>query len=286
MAWGLFTLLGGKAYKLWRNHIKGKINVPEKLLLSNVRQNVKRPLPQLQPYEPQKNARMMLLCGGPSMYDQSEEIIGRRKRGWLLATVNGAHEWCLDNGIKPSIHIQLDARRWNKRFVRRPVKECRYLISSQSHPDVFDALQDHDVTIWHGGKGIRKPILDKYYKERYIANLGGSTVGGHAITILYTLGFRLIAVYGMDSCLKNGSHHAYFQPENDKDLVFKLAVGRKRFYAHAWMVQQVDDLLGLLPLLPEDLKLDFRGDNLVSHIIQTTAERGSPPNISISERIS
>lgn len=218
------------------------------------------------------------------MLEYVEEIVERRKRGWALTTLNGTHDWVLDNGVKPSIHIQLDARLWNERFVRNPVDSCRYVLSSQTPPELFDRLKSNDVTIWHAGRGIRKPILDKYYNQRWMLSVGGSTVGTHAISILHTLGFRKIAIYGMDSCLRKGAHHAFSQPENNSKSIWKVRAGRRTFWTHAWMIQQVDDLIQMLPMIPDDLDLDFRGDNLVTHIIHETAKHGNPPNISILEK--
>jgi hypothetical protein len=265
---------------LWRHHVEGAINLDEKKILKNIRCNIRRPLPQLWGHV------LMLLCGGPSLSDHEKEIVKQRRNGWKICTVNGTLDWCRDHDVTPGVHIQLDARAWNKRFVQAPIDGCRYLISSQSDPSVFEALKDHDVTIWHGGGGFRRPTLERYYRGRWMPNLAGSTVGTHAITILYLLGFRKIVIYGMDSCLRSRTiHHAYKQPENDRELIFKLRVGRRIFYAHAWMVQQLDDLLGMLPLLADDLNLDFKGDNLVRHVIRYASAKGRPPKITIIDKV-
>jgi hypothetical protein len=270
--------------KKLRDHIKGKgkINCPVEDIYSNLRTNIRRALPQVSPFSPQYKKKIMLLCGGPSMLELVHEIKARRRAGWGIITVNGAHDWALDLGLNPSVQVLLDARPWNQRFVKRPIKECRYLVSSQCHPSVFDALEGYDVWLWHGvaGEPDRK-IIDRYYRGRWAPISGGSTVGTRCLYLLHVLGFRNIAVYGLDSCIKHDKHHAFSQPENDEELVHTIRVGKRKFLAHRWMSVQADELLQMLPVMPDDLNLDFRGDNMITHILRCTAEKGRPPKINI-----
>lgn len=271
----------GKPLPRLRDHVKGKVNVSHEEILSNLRRNIRRPLPQIHPYTAQPKAKIMLLCGGPSMRDFLAEIKARRRKEWKICALNGAHDWCLDNDILPSCHALLDARAWNRRFVQRPQVGCRYLVASQCDPGVFEALDGFDVHIWHGAQGAEKPILDRYYQKRYVVVGGGSTIGTRAINLLYMLGFRQIAIYGLDSCIQKDRHHAYDQPENDSETVHVLRVGRRKFLAHPWMSSQADELMQMLPTLPDDLNLDFKGDNMVSYILEHTAKRGRVPLIKI-----
>lgn len=212
-----------------------------------------------------------------------DEIKSRRKAGWKIAACNGAHDWCLDNGMKPSCHMILDARPWNVRFVKRAIAECRYLIASQCDPGLFRALEGFDTHIWHGAQGKERPVLERYYQGRYVVVNGGSTLGTRAINLLYMLGFRKLAIYGLDSCIRRDRHHTYAQPENDSEVVHRLRVGRKLFLTHPWMSCQADELMQMLPTLPEDFDLEFRGDNLISYIVEYTATHGKPPKITIIE---
>jgi len=268
-----------------RDHVKGSINVSKEQIVKNLRANIKLHLPQAQGCPIQKDAQVMLICGGPSAYDLLPEIKKRRKRGWKLVTVNGAHDWVIENGMQPSAHVMLDARPWNARFVQNPVPGCRYLISSQCDPSVFKALENNDVIIWHSIGDKEKPILNKYYHGRYCAIPGASTVGSRAIPLFYMLGFRKIAIYGMDSCVKKDRHHSYAQPENDQEYVYVIRVGRRKFLAHPWMTVQADELLQMLPTLADDIKLDFRGDNMISYIIRYIAENRKVPKLKIVSEV-
>lgn len=266
-----------------RDHIDGRVNVTHAEILSNIRRNIRRHLPQAQPCPVQPDVQVMLLCGGPSMKKLLPEIKKRRRAGWKIAAVNGAHDWCLDNGMEPSAQVMLDARKWNARFVQRPIEACQYLIASQVTPAVFDALEGFKVTIWHGVGAEEKPVLDRFYNKRYCPVTGGTTVGSRAINLLYMLGFRKIAVYGMDCCISKNGHHAYAQPENDQEICYELRVGRRRFWSHPWMTVQADEMLQMLPILPNDLDLVFAGDGVISYVIGYVAKHGRVPKMSIIE---
>ncbi len=270
----------GKAYRL-RDHFNGQVNVTPEDILRNIRANIRRPLMQVSAYRPQPKTKVMMLCGGPSMADHVAQIKRLRKRGWKIAALNGAHNWCLEHDLQPSVHIMLDARPWNVRFVDSPVKKCRYLISSQCDPSVFDALEGYETLIWHAVSKDEAKILKRYYNGRFCNVKGGTTVGTRAINLLYLLGFRNIAIYGMDSCIQKGKHHAYLQPENDQEIVHKIRVGRRTFYAHPWMSVQADELMQTLPLMPHDINLDFRGDNMISYLINYVAEHKRVPKTTI-----
>ena len=264
-----------------RDIVKGVGNTPEKEILANVRANIRRQLPQAAPALPQ-DYRILLVGGGPSSALLLPEIKRRRKAGWKLVTLNNAHEWVQDQGLEPSAHIMLDARKFNARFVKRPVESCRYLIASQCHPAAFEALEGHDVHIWHAQGEDVAATLHRFYLKRWQPILGGTSVGTRALWLLYVLGMRKIACYGIDSCLIGGEHHAYEQPENDGAQVCRVRVGRRIFRATPWMLKQADELLQMALSMPADLRLDWRGDGMIAYMVKQTAERGEPPKMTIT----
>lgn len=249
------------------------MNTAHEEIFANIRANIRRQLPQVQQYQPNGQS-VALVCGGPSLTDELPRLRRMVKRGYKLVTVNATHEWVQDRGLKPSAQVMLDAREFNARFVARPVKDCRYLLCSQVHPAVFDALDGHDVHIWHGESKCRD--LDRYYLGKWMRVNGGSTVATRAMFLLFLLGFRKVAIFGMDCCMRKGEHHAYAQPENDFSKILTCRVGRRRFKAHPWMLVQADEFLQIMQIWPEDGALAVYGDGLLSHIVNLTAERGRP----------
>lgn len=233
--------------------------------MRNIRANIRRPLPQVQVHDV-NDYEAILLCGGPSLEEQLPWIKRRRKAGAKLITVNGAHNWCLENGLTPSLHVMLDARAFNKRFVETPVDSCRYLVCAQCPASVFEALEGHDVHIWHASAPDSREgkVLDEYYLRRWTPVMGGCTVGSRAIGLAAILGIRKLSVCGMDSCFVGDQHHAYEQRENDGAAVHRVRVGHRVFHATGWMLKQADEMFQLASVLPEDMQMRFRGDGLIS----------------------
>jgi hypothetical protein len=264
----------------FRDTFKGSVNIPATDITKHIRHNIRRLLPQVDWHAP-NDYEVALLCGGPSL--EWAEIPSEYK----IATVNGTYQWALDNGYKPSIYAQHDAREFNSRFVSAPVDSCRYLLCSQVHPSVFDRLTGYDVRIWHAVSEQDQKVLDRYYMKRWRKIPGGSTIGTRMIYLLYMLGVRTIRVYGMDCSLADkGEHHAYKQKENDRDRVGELHVESgtdhfKAFRVSSWMVAQLDELLQLAPNMPDDLNIAFEGDGLWQHVISETYRLGRPPSLTM-----
>lgn len=272
--------IGGATSREFRDHFHGNVNTEHQQIYRNLKRNIRRGLPQLDRYPP-NDYDVSLLCGGPSLDAALRIPRPNRKSKRKIATVNGAYGWALEHGLRPSIYIQLDARPHNRRFVERPIRTCRYMLHSQVDPSVYDALAGHDVRIWHSVAAPERKILDKFYMRRWHNVPGGSSVGTCAIGVLYMMGVRRIRIYGMDGCYRKGEHHAYAQAENAGEQVQRLRVGRRRFTAATWMVAQMDDLIRLVPHIPDDLHLSFEGDGLIPYLVAETARRGKPPRVTL-----
>lgn len=269
----------GQEFK-FREVLGGQVNVEHAVIHAQVRKNIRRPIPQINVFPPNEY-KVALLCGGPSLAD------AKIPRGYKVATVNNTYNWALDRGLKPSIYIQLDARESNLRFVAKPLKTCRYLLHSQVHPAIFDHLKDYNVNIWHGVKkdSPESKILDRYYLKRWHNIRGGSSAGTRSIFLLYMLGVRTLRIYGMDSSLRKGEHHAYEQKENqhDSDAPITVKVGRRKFKAALWMASQLDEFLMMAPFIPPDMNVSFEGDGLLQYVVQETAKRGDVPRITMEK---
>ncbi len=261
-----------------RTNFPGGVNTSHEDIYAHMRRNVKRHIPQAHPW-PANQYRAMLLCGGPSLSDHLDEIKRKRRQGWKVITVNGTHDWALDHGIRPSLFLLVDARQFNVRFVKRPQKKCRYMIASQAHPDVFDALEGYDLHIWHAGENSPEEgrILNRHYAGRWASVPGGTSIGTRAIGMAWWLGIRTIDVYGFDCCYRKKQHHAYEQPENNYGTPeWTVKIGRRTFACDPWMVRQCDDMCQFGETLPDNLKLTFHGDGMLSYLIKETAAGRNP----------
>ena len=74
------------------------------------------------------------------------------------------------------------------RFVEPVVEGCKYLISSQCDPSVFENLPKDRTFIWHTSTEIIQDILKEAYPERWYTIPGGSTVLLRAIPLMAMMG--------------------------------------------------------------------------------------------------
>ncbi len=183
----------------------GILNCDMEQVKANVRANLAAGYAQVLPHETQ-DTEVMIIGGGPSLSLQIETIRALRADGVKLIALNGAHDWCLDNGLKPSAHIIVDARPFNARFTRRPVIKddeyagTKYLIASQCDPSVLEGLPKDQVLLWHTTAEMIREELDAVH-EIWYGVPGGSTVLLRALPLLRMLGYRKFHLFGCDSCL-------------------------------------------------------------------------------------
>jgi hypothetical protein len=256
------------------------VNTPNEELLKNIETNIRRQLPQCQPYPVQDDVEVVVVGGGPSMADHIDKIKELVGKGFKLVAVNGSFDYLLDHGLKPSLMIMLDARKFNKRFLDRAEEApgCKFLLAAQCHPATFDTLEEKGIRpfIFHtGGKDGEEKVLKRWYLSgpgrNYHVILGGSTVILRGIWLLRVLGFTQQHIFGFDSCLIDDKHHSYTQEENDGQEIQRVVCAGREFKCQAWMLSQADDFMHLVKSLGDKFELEVYGDGLINWIIQQGA---------------
>jgi len=238
----------------------GALNTELDKIKNNVRQNVSLGIQQVQPH-PTNETEVMLVGGAPSLSRDIEIIRKMRDQGVKLICLNNAYQFCLDHGIKPSAMVIVDARPFNVRFVENVIPECKYFIASQCDPSVFEKLPKEQTYIWHTSAEDINEILAQQYETWYPVP-GGSTVLLRAIPLFRMLGFKRFHIFGCDSCLEDGAHHAYAQSENDNQVVVSVRIGDKVFACHPWMVSQAKEFIDLIKCMGDVMELEIYGGML------------------------
>lgn len=247
----------------------GKLNTKEELILQNVEHNCQQGYNLCTPH-PTNEDEVMIVGAAPSISAYEDEIRQKRENGIKLITLNGSYNWCLERGIKPSGTVIVDAREFNKRFVDPPVDNCKYFLSSQCHPSVFEGIPKEQIWLWHSMSDVTFDTIRKYYPAPFSIP-GGSTVFLRSVVLMRQLGFHKFHVFGCDSCLQDGKHHAFSQPENDGQVVIPILAAGKTFYCHPWMASQAREFQTLIQRLGETFDMIVYGDGLLAHIIKTGA---------------
>ena len=251
--------------------ILASVNADPEVIRAYVKENIKRGVPQVEPFETQWDKVIALAVGGATLNDTFDDLSEKRKNGMPLVTVNGSYKYCVDRGLDVSAMIMLDSREFNNRFVEPLSKDVKYLISSQCHPSVFDKLEGYNVWIWHcEGQDDCKEMLDEQYGKRYVDYfpvMGGATVTLRAVHVLRMLGFHKIEMYGFDSCIME-DHHAYKQPENDKEQVLNIRLSGREFLCTPAHYHQAREFVQMIEGTGEHYDLAVHGNGLISHIIK------------------
>lgn len=251
-----------------------RINVLDQTVLDQVAINIRRGLPQVCPHQV-NSERVLLVCGGPSLKSTEKDLRDMFWDGGKIITVNAAYQWCIDRNLRPSAAVLMDARPFNARFLETPVKGCQYLLASQCHPTAFELCRNRQTLIWHALSAGEDELalLDEYYlgREHHHGITLGTTVGIRAISLMRMLGFVKFEIFGMDSCMLDGEHHAFPQEENNKDrflTVWLRPQGRddlvQRFTCTVWQAKQFSDALQLIQERGELFHLNFHGPGLIA----------------------
>lgn len=262
-------------------------NVSDDLILHQVRENIRRKLPQVMPYAKNPNT-VALVCGGPSLEMYKDDLIEAAAEGAKVVALNGAYQWCIDNGIRVSAMVMLDARQFNSRFVEQPVDGCRYLLASQCHPDAFELCKDRDVTIFHccSSGEDEHMMLREFYFNRLFPIPIGTTVAIKGLQVLNMIGFKRFDCFGFDSCWMGDKHHSYSQPENDRDKYMPVWITppedhslAEKFWCAPWMMRQAVDFQKLVHDCGDDYEICVRGEGLIAATLRLAAQSVGMPTI-------
>ena len=221
-----------------------------------------------------ENEQIAVICGsGPSLINDLEMIRLYKEVGGVIFALNNSAKVLSDNGIKPDFQIILDSRKQNTEFIGNYSNS--YLIASQCDPEIFDALEGKKVYQWHP----QIEGLDDLFPDRNITLIGGgTTVGLSGMALVYTMGFRKMALFGYDSSFKDGQMHAIPQSRTPVEKwTFDVNVGNRVFKSNAAMAKQAE----LFPLLLAELvelgcEIKMYGEGLLPYIFHSIAAKSQP----------
>jgi uncharacterized Rossmann fold enzyme len=229
---------GGKDLNLIEG-FESNLNTAMATMIIQAEQNMARDLP-LFVETPEHEGIAMIVGGAPSLQDELKNLRTHKQRGGVIFALNGTHDWLIERGIIPDFHVLLDARLDNIQFVSKPHKNVTYLIAAQCHPDIFDALKNHETIMWTAC--FDDPEQEKIFCRKFQKPIcmigGGATVGLKTMNLAYLLGFRNIRLYGMDSSYSGTENHAYRQELNDKESKIDIHAAGRDFICAPWMAKQ------------------------------------------------
>ncbi len=172
-----------------------------------------------------------VLCGnGPSLSDTLDEI---RELDGAVFACNDAANLLIDNGIKVDYQVILEAQ---PRIVEELAPADCHLLASMVNPEVFKRCKN--AVLWHPyQKWVWEQIPEDHPPFLYIG--GSSTVSMFALSICYTMGFRSIHTFGLDSSHSNGKKHATREFNTPGQIFVKVNACGKAYETTFDMKEQV-----------------------------------------------
>jgi len=221
--------------------------------LENVLTNLERNIPRLEDMteygKPKGAKRIALVGGGPSLKDNLSELSSFR----TIISCGSVHDYLISNGIIPTYATNCDPDRLCKNYFKKPDTEVKYLLSSNCHPELFEQLEGHQLSMWHCHSEEQVDTIKKieFSKNRSYNGIGGGcTVGLRSISIAISFGYSNIHFFGFDSCMGDAYgavHHAYnwAADEHNEEKIYKIKLGKevggeKNYYVAGYQLAQLE----------------------------------------------
>lgn len=262
-----------------------EMNVSESDLIENIQSACKLPYTRVNQMQPH-DGHAVIVGGGPSLKDNLEEIKWRQSVGQVIFATNNTYNFLSDHGIIPQTHILLDARKENEEFVPKIGANALCYYASQVHPSSLEKARQngHDVILWHS---MIDGIQELVFEDSCFIGAGLSSVGLKAMALAYTLGYRNIHIYGLDSSYREGQHHAYKQPLNDDERILDVECNGKIYTTASWMATQAEEFKSIAALLVDaGCTLTIHGEGLLPDIARSMTFGVSAAQIRANEILS
>lgn len=246
--------------------VKWKIggNVTSDHVCNNVRLN------SALPYKSLDFKKICICASGPSLVRYIEEIRHLQEAGHSVAAMNGSYGFLLSHGIIPDYYFQVDSREGvNLKFLKNLHPATDFIIASQCHPEIFEALQGYDVTLWqvdnYAGEGDE---IRKYWPDSKLFP-GAPCVGNSCLNPILAMGYRVWDMFGYDGSVEDGRRHAFPQEQNDGEKIHQFRFGDKIHYATGTMAQCSQDFAVRYGLFSDlGIHIILHGDGLTMDMVE------------------
>lgn len=199
-----------KCFTYQNKHASSDLVIPIQLvgclsdddMLHNLDENLKIDVPWL--YESNQHDSVAIICGAaPSLNDSLDTIKLLQSENGIVFGCNSAAQVLSNNGISVDYQNIIEP---HEIILSKFCKEAgTHLIGSIAPPEIFRMAQN--PILWHPLLDfVQKRLVDSTRKFSYIG--GGVSIGIYSLCIAYTMGFREIHVFGMDSSFDNEAFYA------------------------------------------------------------------------------
>lgn len=227
--------------------------------------NIERIKARIEP-APAHGRRALLACYGPSLAANIDILKKYADGGGDVVSVSGAHDFLIEHGIVPKYHVECDPRAHKADNIKAASPGTTYMLASSCHAAMFDKLEGADIRLWHIAAGEHTVRLIKEMGEKPGTVIGGgSSVGLRSIPLLYALGYRDFAVFGMDSSFSDDGKQWAGKHAGKLKQVRPARVGDRMFMTSAVMVGYACQFFELVQKV-DDITWELIGDGLLQEM--------------------
>lgn len=197
--------LGGQ-----RVEVVVKSSIPKELVAANVDAAFARDLPRFHLMDGLGKATgpVAIIGGGPSLITQLDAL--RAFPGAIIGC-GSVNNFLTENGFQKRYHLVCDPDAVMAKFITDVDPDTHYLLASQCHPDVFDAVDRGGILLWHA------TVVDMETNQSIADFRGEPTISGGDAAVLRAwplaavMGFRDFHFFGFDCSFPPDceSQHAY-----------------------------------------------------------------------------
>lgn len=237
-------------------------NTSDTIIIDNIRSALASGRPDFQPRTELKTKPLVILASGPSG-PAALHALNDSGLEYDLMALNGAYNVALAEGFIPRYFAMLDARAVNVNFLTEPMRPTTFFIASQCSPDIFEALRDHNVTIFH----LNYPAARETVPDPAVFFGGNAgTIGSTALALAGEMGYRHLILLGYDSSLApNGASHSRYQPQNASQALIDVELDGRIYWTTPALADQVMTFFEWTNVLHETypgLVIDVKGEGL------------------------
>lgn len=245
-------------------------------ICANVRVNAGRPLPGVE------FKRVCVCASGPSLKLHLGDIRKRQALGFAVASMNGSHNFLVENGIIPDLFFMIDARHGvNLPFVEAPNDHTTYVIASQCAPEIFEALEGRKVMLWQVDNYEGAGAIIREQAPHATVFSGAANVGHSCLTPLAAMGYRVWHLFGYDGPVASGETHAFTQPQNAADDSVEFTFQGQTFIGSPTMAADAQAFVDRYRLFREKLGIDIQifSEGLLPAMVKALGDHTGPHGV-------
>lgn len=249
--------------------VNANLAIPVETVVANIRRNSALGLPEVHELPEWREAVPLAIIGGGPSLNGELDILRRFK---YIMACGSVHDHLICAGIIPKWCVIVDGDPVMARYLTHPAKGCTYLVASQCHQAVFEALKGYHVVLWHAGDG--EPSREIWGDEPKTLIGGGCTVGLRAMMIALTFGYGNLHLFGFDTCVPDEeTHHAYefatdWEEIGDLTRVRLGSADGEEFLMAPYHLAQLFDFKTMLKAQAKRMRVTVHGGGALAEIMR------------------